>query len=388
MRNTFLPYCRPDLGEEEVAAVAACIRNGWLTTGPKAQAFEAAFAKAAGAKHAIAVNSCTAALHIGLIAAGVGPGDEVVTPSLTFVAGAQCTMELGATPVFCDVDEETLTADLQCLQAAVTPTTKAIIVTPYAGRPVHMADIVAFARERGIAVIEDAAHATGMLDRGLWAGALSDLAAFSFYATKNVTTGEGGMLVTNSEDVADRVRVLALHGMDKDAWKRYTARGSWQYDVREPGFKYNMTDIAAAMGIVQLQRLEDMQTRREEIAQRYIAALADLPGIAPQRQPDSPGDRHAWCMFVVRVNEGQTGISRNELIEELKQRNVGASVHYIPTHTFSAYRHLDHPPLPVTERVAQQILSLPLYPNMTDADVDDVIDALTQSLRRTRTVAR
>lgn len=383
MRETFLPYCRPDVGETELAAIAECIRNGWLTTGPKVQAFEAAFAQAAGVKHAVAVNSCTAALHIGLLAAGVGPGDEVVTPSLTFVAGAQCTLEAGAKPVFCDVDEETLSADLRHIRPAVTPATKAIIVTPYAGRPMNVAQLLEFARERNIAVIEDAAHAVGMLDRGAWAGTHSDLAAYSFYATKNVTTAEGGMLVTNHDHVADRVRALALHGMDKDAWKRYTARGSWRYEVREPGFKYNMPDIAAAVGIVQMQRLEQMQARRHEIAQRYISALANTPGITPQKAPDHPLDRHAWCMFVVKVDEAQAGISRDDLIEELKARNIGASVHYIPTHHFAAYKHLASP-LPLTERVWPQILSLPLYPTMSDDDVEDVIRALNATIAQRR----
>lgn len=376
MRDQYLPYCRPNVDEAEIAAIAECIRNGWLTTGPKVREFEAAFAQASGAKHAVALNSCTAALHIGLLAAGVGPGDEVVMPSLTFVAGAQCTLEAGATPVFCDVDEGTLTADLGCIETAVTAKTKAIITMPYAGRPANVREIVNFACERGITVIEDAAHAAGMLDRGEWAGTRSHLAAYSFYATKNVTTAEGGMLVTNDDAVAERVRVLSLHGMDKDAWKRYTARGSWRYDVREPGFKYNMSDIAAAMGIVQLQRLEQMQRRRDEIAQRYLSAFSNTPGILPQRAPIYPLDRHAWCMFVVRVDEREAGISRDDLIEELRLRNIGTSVHYIPTHLFAAYKAYGSNRLRQTERVWHQIISLPLYPTMSDRDVEDVIDAV------------
>lgn len=380
MRETFLPYCRPDVGEDEIAAIAECIRNGWLTTGPKVREFEESFARAAGVKHAIALNSCTAALHVGLLAAGVGPGDEVVTPSLTFVAGAQCTLEVGATPVFCDVNKQTLTADLACIEAAISPKTKAIVVMPYAGRPMNVRAVVEFARTRGIAVIEDAAHAAGMLDCGEWAGTHSDLAAYSFYATKNLTTAEGGVLLTNNDAVADRVRVLSLHGMDKDAWKRYTARGSWRYDVREPGFKYNMPDIAAAMGIVQLQRLDAMQRRREEIAQRYLRALAAIPGIEAQALPENPQDRHAWCMFVVRVDEEQAGISRDDLIEELKARNIGTSVHYIPSHLFSGYTRFASHRLHNTDLVWRQIISLPLYPTMSDADVDDVIEALNTSV--------
>jgi dTDP-4-amino-4,6-dideoxygalactose transaminase len=380
VRDSFLPYCRPDVGDAELAAISECIANGWLTTGPKVREFEAAFAAAAGVKHAVAVNSCTAALHIGLLAAGVEPGDEVVTPSLTFVAGAQCAREVGATPVFCDVDPETLTSNLRCIEAAVTAKTRAIIAMPYAGRPMDIEPIAQFARDRGIALIEDAAHATGMLDRGRWAGTRSDLAAYSFYATKNLTTAEGGMLTTNDERVAERVRSLALHGMDKDAWKRYTARGSWRYDVREPGFKYNMPDIAAAMGIVQLQRLELLQRRREELAARFTAGLRDVPGIVLQAPVENEGDRHAWCMFVIRVCEERAGISRDDLIEALRERNIGTSVHYVPTHTFSGYRVFATRPLPATEQVSGEIISLPLFPTMSDGEADDVIDAVKASI--------
>lgn len=382
MRKEFLPYCRPDVGEAEIAAVAESMRNGWLTTGPKVRQFEEAFARAAGVKHAVAVNSCTAALHIGLLAAGVQPGDDVVMPSLTFVAGAQCTLEVGARPVFCDVNAETLTAGLETIEAALTPKTKAIIAMPYGGRPMDIQSLVAFANERGIAVIEDAAHAAGMLDRGEWAGTRSTLAAYSFYATKNLTTAEGGILLTNDDAVMERVRVLSLHGMDRDAWKRYTARGSWRYEVREPGFKYNMPDIAAAMGIVQLERLDEMQRRRDEIARQYMEAFSAMPGIRCQAPAGNEGDRHSWCMFVVRVDAEQAGITRDDLIERLKEHNIGTSVHYIPTHTFSAYRNYASDALRVTERVWNEMISLPLYPTMTDEDVNDVISSVNACLKQ------
>lgn len=377
MADGFLPYCRPDVDDEELAAVSECIRNGWLTTGPKVKEFEDAFAQVAGVKYAVAVNSCTAALHIGLLAAGVGPGDEVIMPALTFVAGAQCSLEIGATPVFCDVNEETLTADLECVRAAVTPRTKAIVAMPYAGRPMNVAELVEFGRERGIAVIEDAAHAAGMLDRGQWAGTRSALAAYSFYATKNLTTAEGGMLLTNDEQIMERVRVLSLHGMDRDAWKRYTAKGSWRYDVREPGFKYNMPDIAAAMGLVQLRRLPEMQAKRDALALRYVQGLAGIPGIDLQAPLAHEDDRHSWCMFVVRVDAQAAGIDRDALIEELKVRGIGTSVHYIPTHHFSGYRQYASERLRTTDRICRNIISLPLYPTMTEADVDAVIHAIS-----------
>lgn len=380
MRKTFLPYCRPDTGELESAAASECIRNGWLTTGPKVREFEEMFAKRAGVKHAIAVNSCTAALHIGLLASGIGEGDEVVTPALTFVAGAQCTLEAGGTPVFCDVNAETLTAEIEHFEAVITPRTKAIIAMPYGGRPMDARRIAAFAKERGITFIEDAAHAAGMLDGGEWAGRHSAFAAYSFYATKNLTTAEGGMLVTNDDDLMERVRILSLHGMDKDAWKRYTARGSWRYDVREPGFKYNMPDIAAAMGLVQLQRLDAMQERRDTIAARYLRAFAQTPGITCQALPGNPGDRHSWCMFAVLVDPREAGIERDDLITALQEQNIGTSVHYIPTHHFSGYRSFSSEHLGTTDRIAAQIISLPLYSAMTDQDVEDVIEAVNTSV--------
>ena len=376
MRSTFLPYCRPVLTEEEIAAVVTSLRNGWLTTGPMVKELEASFVRASGVKHAVALNSCTAALHVGLHALGVGPGDEVIMPSLTFVAGAQCTLELGATPVFADVDPETLSITVDTIAPLVNERTKAIIPMPYGGRPLDIATIVEFAHERGIRVLEDAAHAVGMLDRGEWSGARSDAAAYSFYATKNLTTAEGGILLTNDDAIAERARVLGLHGMDKDAWKRYTATGSWRYDVTEPGFKYNLADPLAAIGVEQLKRLDAMQARRDQIAKRYIDGLAQLPGFSVQKRPHNAGDRHSWCMFAILVDEKRCGVDRDSLIEALRDANIGTSVHYIPTHQFSGYRSLEKSPLPNTESVARRLLSLPLYPGMSDEDAHDVLAAL------------
>lgn len=380
MSRTFLPYCRPCVDSRESAAIAESLANGWLTTGPQVAEFEAAFARRCGAKHAVAMNSCTAALHVGLRVLNIGPGDEVITPSLTFVAGAQCVRELGATPVFCDVDPGTLSATVETIAAVVTPRTKAVIAMPYGGRPQGIAEIVRFSRSLGLAVLEDAAHATGMLDAGAWAGAHSDVAAYSFYATKNLTTGEGGMFVTDDDELAARARALSLHGMNKDAWKRYTAGGSWQYDVGEPGYKYNMPDPAAALGIVQLDRLEAMQARRREIAARYLAGLSDVPGLAFQSPALHTLDMHAWCMFVVIVDPGVTGIERDRLIDLLTEDAIGTSVHYIPTHLFSGYRKFAGAPLPVTDRVWKRIISLPLYPSLADRDVDYVIACLRRHL--------
>ena len=375
MRESFLPYCRPDVGPDEIAAVSRAMINGWLTTGPQTAAFEGAFADASGVKHAVALNSCTAGLHLALAAIGVGAGDQVVTPSLTFAAGAQCSLELGATPVFCDVEPDTFSASLETIERVVTPATRVIIAMPYAGRPMNIEPICAFARERGITVIEDAAHAAGMLDRGEWAGTRSHAAVYSFYATKNLTTAEGGMLVTDDAAFADRVRRLSLHGMSRDAWQRYSDRGSWAYDILEPGYKYNCTDLASSIGLVQLERLPEMQRRRDEIAARYLRELADVPGLGFQRLADRPGDRASWCMFVVTI-EPSAGLNRDRFIEALRERNIGTSVHYVPTHQFTAYRSLGSASLPNTEALGSRIVSLPLYPTMSETDVSDVIEAV------------
>jgi perosamine synthetase len=247
----------------------------------------------------------------------------------------------------------------------------------YAGRPAGARAIQEFAKKRGIAVLEDAALGVGLLDDGAWPGTRADVAVYSFYATKNATTGEGGMLVTNDDGFAKRVRILSLHGMDADAWKRYTHGGSWRYDVVETGYKYNMPDSAAALGIVQLRRLDELQRSRHAIAQQYDEGLRGIDGIVPAaRGKMMPSDRHSFCMYVVAVDERKAGISRDRLIDELKAANIGASVHYIPSHLFSAYRDEPHGPLPVTEAAWLTLLSLPLFPTMTDVDVRDVIDAL------------
>lgn len=383
MRYDFLPYYKPVIENDDITAVADSMRNGWLTTGPKVKEFESAFASASGVKHAIAVNSCTAALKLALVAFGVGPGDEVIMPALTFVAGAECVKQLGAEPVFCDVDEETLCITPASIRAVVGPKTKVVIPMHYGGQPAGIQKIVDSLQPLGIAVLEDAAHAVGTLDGGKWPGSFSDAAAYSFYATKNITSAEGGMLLTNRDDIADKVRILSLHGMDRDAWKRYMKGGTWKYDVVEFGYKCNLPDMAAALALSQLAKLKTMQDRRDHIAQRYMAALGGIPGLKPLvRIPDAP-DRHSWCVFAITVGEA-AGISRDDLIEELRRRNIGTSVHFIPTHQFSAYRNTKRGDLSATERVGQRMLSLPLYPSMTDADVDDVIAALNESVPASR----
>jgi dTDP-4-amino-4,6-dideoxygalactose transaminase len=317
----------------------------------------------------------------------VQAGDEVVMPSLTFVAGAQCAREIGAVPVFADVDEGTLTITAASVAAVTTERTRCIIPMHYAGRPAPIEEIVAFAKPRGIRVLEDAAHSVGMLSAGRWAGAISDAAAFSFYPTKNITSGEGGLLLTNDEEIAARVRRLSLHGMSRDAWKRYTAGGGWRYDVVELGYKYNLPDIGAGIALAQFERLEGLQRERERLARLYVARLRHLHGVRVITDFLQEPDRHAWCMFVIAVDAEETGISRDALIEHLREANIGTSVHYIPTHLFSAYKHLTAH-LPVTEKVWESILSLPLYPGMSESDVNDVVDAIAEAFAKRADVTK
>ena len=380
MRAEFLPYCRPYIEEDDIAAVTDTLSRGWLTTGPKVREFEQLFGAAAGVKHAVALNSCTAAIHLGFLALGAGEGDEIVMPSLSFVAGANCAVQIGAKPVFCDVDPETLCLSVETIERVVTPRTKIIMTMHYAGRPANAAPIVAWAKPRGIKVFEDAALAIGMLDDGQWSGTRADAAAYSFYATKNVTSAEGGMFLTNDDALMERVRILALHGMDRDAWKRYTSAGSWRYDILEHGYKDNMPDLAAALGISQLKKLDRMQRRREEIAQRFIAGMKEVPGISVGGLGNlGSKDRHSWCMFPIVVDEREAGIGRDQLIEDLKAKNIGTSVHYIPSHHFTAHQDLTAD-VPVTEEIWQRLISLPLFPSMSDADAADVLEALRTSV--------
>jgi dTDP-4-amino-4,6-dideoxygalactose transaminase len=380
MRESFLPYFRPDIDERTIEIVGESLRNGWLTTGPKVGLFEERIAAMCGVRHAVALNSATAGLHVALVAFGVGPGDEVVLPALSFVAAAHCVRHCGAVPVFCDVDADTLCSSVTTIETLITPRTKAIVTMPFAGRPLGNQAVHAYARARGIAVIEDAALGVGTLDDGRWPGSAgSDAAVFSFYATKNVTSAEGGMLLTNDDRVADFVRLLALHGMDRDAWKRYTAGGTWRYDVTAFGFKYNMPDLAAAVGLGQLDRFEEMQRRREAIAGMYLAALAGIPGVEPAAIGRiGAGDRHSWCFFPVSI-EASGFITRDSVAVAMREANIGTSVHYIPSHEFSIFKDIARP-LPVTDRIWPTLLSLPLYPGMSDADVYDVVDALSMAV--------
>ncbi len=323
----FISFSPPDISEEEIQAVVNTLRSNWITTGPVTKAFEEEFAAYHGLPGSLALNSCTGALHVALAALDIGPGDEVITTPMTFCATANVIEHLGATTVLADIDADTLNISVESVRAAITPRTKAIIPVHFGGHPVDLDGILALAKEHGLKVIDDAAHALSSKYKGRAIGTISDFTAFSFYATKNLTTAEGGML-TGDPELLERARILSLHGMNRDAWKRYEFYGNWYYEVVAPGFKYNMTDIQAAIGRVQLNRLEGMQAHRKHVFERYQAGFADLEEVqVPTIRPEVV---HAYHLYVLRINPEMLDIDRAQFIDELKAYGVGTSVHFIP----------------------------------------------------------
>lgn len=383
-RRDFLPFSPPLIGEEEISEVVDTLRSNWITTGPKTKRFEQEFATYLGAPGALALNSCTAGLHTALVTLGIGAGDEVITTPTTFAASVNVIEHVGARPVLVDVEPDTLNIDPALVGAAITPRTRAILPVHYAGHPVALDAIGELARAHGLAVVEDAAHAVAAKYRGRPIGASGNPAAFSFYATKNLTTAEGGML-TGDAEFLDRARVVSLHGMNRDAWKRYDRGGSWYYEVVLPGFKYNMTDIQSALGLWQLRKLAGFQERRRAVVRRYDEAFAGEDALElPARRPEV---EHAWHLYVLRLRPAVLRIGRDEVIEELRQRNIGTSVHFIPIHMHPYYRdkyRYRPDSFPVAHANYQRMLSLPLNPRLSDADVLDVIEAVLDVVRRHR----
>ena len=381
----FLPFALPEIGEDDIAEVVDTLRSGWITTGPKAKRFEADFLAWLGdagddieGLHCIAVNSATAGLHLALEALGIGPGDEVITTTHTFTATAEVVRYLGADVKLVDIDPATLNIDPALVEAAITPATRAIIPVHYAGLAADMPAILAIAQRHGLKVVEDAAHALPSTSAGARVGTLASAATvFSFYANKTITTGEGGMLVTRDAELARRARVMRLHGMSRDAFDRFTAKvPSWYYEIVAPGFKYNLTDIAAALGIHQLKKAHAFAQRRAEIAALYHRALQGLPVILPPAAP--AGDLHAWHLYVLRLAP-QSPLSRDALIEHLFEQRIGCSVHYTPLHLHPYWRDrydLSAVQFPHSQQAYEAMLSLPIYTSMTDADVLRVCAAL------------
>ena len=383
--SSFLPFHMPLIEADDMRAVREVMESGWITTGPKAAQFEQEFAQYVGARHAIAVNSGTSALHLALEAIGISEGHEVIVPTLTFAATAEAVVYCRARPVLVDCEPEVFNIDPVQVERAITLQTRAILPVHFAGHPCDMEPLLRTARANNLKVIEDAAHALPARYRGRMVGTMGDITCFSFYATKSITTGEGGMATTEEESWADRMCVMRLHGISKDAWKRYSAEGSWRYEILAPGFKYNLTDIQAALGLSQLAKCNSMWLRRSLLAERYTEALSAIDAF---ELPTARADvQHAWHLYAIRICPGELSIDRDRVIEELKQRGIGTSVHFIPLHLHPYYRDrwgYRRGDFPVAEDYFDRCISLPLYPAMSDEDQARVIEALTDIASRYR----
>lgn len=381
VRTEFLPFARPSIGEREIESVVETLKSGWLTVGPRTREFEGAVAAYVGVERAAAVHSCTAGLHLAMILLGVGGGDEVILPALNFAAAPNMVVHLGAEPVLVDVDPETLNVDAEIVSAAATGRTKLVIPLHFAGRPCPVGDILEAAEAGGYKVLGDGAHAFGADIGGRRVGSMAHATSFSFYVTKGITTGEGGIVTSPDPSMAERIGRLSLHGMSSDAWKRYTARGPWYYEILEAGYKYNMNDIQAALGLSQLERADEFRDERARIARAYGAALEGRDDI--ELPPDFDAGRHAWHLYPVQVVTDALTIDRDAFIRCLREEGIGVSVHFIPLHYHPFYRgRLDYEvgSFPATEAYFSRAVSLPIYPSMSDEDVADVVRAITKLL--------
>jgi dTDP-4-amino-4,6-dideoxygalactose transaminase len=380
-----IPFHKPYISEEEIAEVVDTLKSGWITMGPKTIRFEEEFTRYISSKYAIAVNSGTAALHLAVKAIDLRPGDEVIIPTTTFTATGEVICYGNAVPVIVDVERETHNISVAAIEKAITPKTKAMIPVHMAGQPCDMDEIIQLAGAHRLFVIEDAAHAIPAWYRKRRIGAIADITCFSFYSTKPLATGEGGMVTTDREDWAERVRTLRLHGISKDAWKRYSKGGSWYYEVIEPGFKYNMTDLQASLGIAQLRKVDWLWEKRKEIARRYTDAFASTGCIIP---PSVKADRQsAWHLYIIKLHLESLSIDRNSFIEKLRGRGIETSVHFIPLHRHPFYRNtfgLTPEGFPNAEWVYERSISLPIYPGMTDPEVDYVIEQVIDLCRKAK----
>ncbi len=379
VRESFLPVAVPWIGEREKSLVLQTLDSGWITTGPRAHELGCRLAESVGAKRGLAVNSCTGALHIALAALGIGPGDEVITSVYTFCATANVIEHVGAKPVLVDVETDTLNLDPAAVQAAISPRTRALLPVHYGGHPCEMDALMELARRHELKVVEDAAHALGASFRGRPVGSIGDATAFSFYAIKNLTTGEGGAVTGDGEELFEKMTILSLHGINRDAWKRYAATGSWYYEVSAPGFKYNLSDILAAIGLGQLERFTEFQTRRAELVARYEQALAEIPEI--RRPKARPHVRHAWHLYPVALQLERLRCDRARFIEELRAENIGTTVNFIPLHLHPYFRRVlpyQEGNFPRAEDAYRRAVTLPLFPRMSDGDVDDVVAAVAK----------
>jgi dTDP-4-amino-4,6-dideoxygalactose transaminase len=385
MNKDFLLFHKPFISEEEVAEITDTVRSGWLSMGPKTIRFEQEFNKYIGAKRSVAVSSWTAAGHLTLEAFGIEKDDEVILPTMTFPATAEIVCYFGAKPVIVDVDEDTLNISLEEIEKSITPKTKAIIPVHYGGQPCDMDEILELAKKYNLRVLEDAAHSLPAYYKGKKIGTLSDVTCFSFYATKTLSTGEGGMICTNNEEIAERTAIMRLHGINRDAWKRYSESGSWYYEVVAPGYKYNFTDLQASLGLPQLKKVDIMWEWRKKIAARYTEAFKDFDLI--KLHTIKPDRESSWHLYPVKLNLEMLTKNRAQLIDELKKHNIGIGVHFMPVHQHLYYQktfNLDDKDFPVSSAAFPRLMSLPIYPGMTDESIEKVISVVTDVLNKFR----
>lgn len=383
MKNDFLLFHKPFISEEEIDEIVDTVRSGWISMGPKTIRFENNFSEYIGVNKSVAVSSWTAAGHLSLEAFGINEGDEVILPTMTFPATAEIVCYFKAKPVMVDVDEDTLNISLEAIEKAITSKTKAIIPVHYAGQPCDLDEIHAIAKKHNLKVLEDAAHSLPARYKGKKIGTISDVTCFSFYATKTLSTGEGGMICTNNEEIAERVKIMRLHGINRDAWKRYTESGSWYYEVVAPGYKYNFTDLQASLGLPQLKKVDAMWNSRKRIAAKYTEAFKDLDII--QLHTIKPDRDSSWHLFPIRLYLDRLTKNRAQIINELRERNIGVGVHFMPVHQHLYYSetfNLSDENYPVASAAFPRLISLPIYPGMTDENVDKVIDVLIDTLNK------
>lgn len=379
MRKDFLPFHKASIGEKEISEAVDSLRSGWITTGPKTKKFEEEFTRRVGAKYGAAVNSCTAAMHLALAAIGIKEGDEVIVPVMTFTATAEVVTYFKAVPVFIDCDPNTLLMDIGSLEKKITSKTKAIMPVHYAGQACDVDVIIEIATKHGLKIIWDAAHAFPTTYKNKMVGSFPDITCFSFYATKTLATGEGGMAVTDNKEYVDRMRILSLHGMSRNAWNRYSKEGSWHYEIVVPGYKYNLTDIASSLGLAQLSRADELLEKRRRIAQCYLDVFGGLEEISPLAI--MPYGQTSWHLFVIKLNLEKISIDRDQFINELKKKNIGSSVHFIPLHLHPYWKEaydLKENAFPAAAAVYRQIISLPIFPDMSDKDINDVAIAVRE----------
>lgn len=378
VRGDFLSFYRPAVDQDDIDAVVNAVKSGWLTLGPQTVRFERELETALRVKHVVALSSCTEAMFLALMALDIGPGDEVITSPLTFASTVHAILHTGATPVLADIEQTTFGLDPAAVRARLTPRTRAILPVHYGGQACKIDELLAIAREHDLAVVEDAAHAFGASRNGIPVGSFGDATAFSFYATKNITTGEGGCVATGRDDIADKIRKLGFHGITRDAWKRYADRGAWYYEVEMPGYKSNMSDILASLGLSQLKKTKRILERKSAIAARFIERLADQPCF--ELPETASGNVHTWHLFVLRLNLAALRIDRDHFIKALTEENIGSSVHFIPIHNHPFFKPLlrSGDRFPVCDDFFSRCISLPIFAGMNERDESSVVEALSK----------